>query len=92
MRVEFLQQSIFNFDIIEANAKGHNAKPAISFLIEYDYYKNGLRFPSKLYSEEAYRKGTTLKIESSMIVTLTDYIYYNVESKFDIDENESEKK
>jgi len=87
VRIEFLQQSLFNFEDILAEAKRNGAEPEISIILEYDYLKNGIRFPSKLFYEEAYRQGERLYIRSSLDVTLNDYIFYKVESKVDLDKN-----
>jgi hypothetical protein len=79
MKVEWNQESMGNIDIIEKEAEKVGAKPRITFISEYAYEKNGIRFPSRYYINEVYygkfpkvkRKKKLIKSETT--VSYSDY-------------------
>jgi hypothetical protein len=82
LRIEIYQQSIKNFAEIEKMAEKHGVEPRLTIINEYDILKNGIRFPSRVYYEEAYknRKGKLI-IQSQAYVTFKDYRFFTVETK-----------
>lgn len=54
LKIEWKQQSIKNYEIIEETALKIRAEPQITLIAEYGFEKNGIRFPSKLFIQEAY--------------------------------------
>ncbi|NIM14077.1 MAG: hypothetical protein GTO45_18700 [Candidatus Aminicenantes bacterium] len=82
LRIEIYQQSIGNFAEIEKMAEKYQVEPRITIINEYDIVKNGIRFPSRVYYEEAYKdeKGKYM-VQSQVNVTFSDYRFYTVETK-----------
>jgi hypothetical protein len=82
LRIEIYQQSIGNFAEIEQMAEKYQVEPRITIINEYDIVKNGIRFPSRVYYEEAYKdeKGKYM-VQSQVNVTFSDYRFYTVETK-----------
>jgi hypothetical protein len=82
LRIEIYQQSIKNFAEIEQMAEKHGVEPRLTIINEYDVLKNGIRFPSRVYYEEAYKnKQGKLIIRSQAYVTFKDYRFFTVETK-----------
>jgi hypothetical protein len=82
LRIEIYQQSIKNFAEIEKMAEKHGVEPRLTIINEYDILKNGIRFPSRVYYEEAYKnKQGKLIIRSQAYVTFKDYRFFTVETK-----------
>jgi len=82
LRIEIYQQSIKNYTEIEKMAEKHGVEPRLTIINEYDILKNGIRFPSRVYYEEAYKnkKGKRI-IQSQAYVTFKDYRFFTVETK-----------
>jgi hypothetical protein len=82
LRIEIYQQSIKNFAEIEKMAEKYGVEPRLTIINEYDILKNGIRFPSRVYYEEAYKnKQGKLIIQSQAYVTFKDYRFFTVETK-----------
>jgi len=82
LRIEIYQQSIKNFAEIEQLAEKHGVEPRLTIINEYDILKNGIRFPSRVYYEEAYKdRQGKLIIQSQAYVTFKDYQFFTVETK-----------
>ena len=82
LRIEIYQNSLANFGEIQRLAGQHNVEPCITIINEYEIVKKGIRFPSKLYYEEAYKdKGGKLMVQSVGNVTFRDYQFFNIETK-----------
>jgi hypothetical protein len=82
LRIEIYQKSLANFGEIQRLAGRHNVEPRITIINEYEIVKKGIRFPSKLYYEEAYRnKAGKLMVQSVGNVTFKDYRFFNIETK-----------
>ncbi len=82
LKIVWDQKSLGNYRDIEAWAKSHGAEARITAYCEYGVEKNGLRFPSKNYSEQAYlqwdgRKAVTGRIS----VAYKDYKFFTVETQ-----------
>jgi outer membrane lipoprotein-sorting protein len=82
LRIEIYQQSIGNFAEIEQMAEKYRVQPRITIINEYGIVKNGIRFPSRVYYEEAYKdeKGKYM-VQSRVNVSFSDYQFYTVETK-----------
>ena len=53
-KVEWVQESLKNYDVIEEFARKCHGAPRITLISEYGHEKNGLRFPNKYSLEKAY--------------------------------------
>ena len=68
--------------MIEEFAKSHDAEPQITAFSEYGREKNGLRFPSRNYSEQAYISPDKCIIVNARIsVVYKKYNFFTVERK-----------
>jgi len=54
LKIEWNQESLENFEEIEKAAEVLNATPRITFISEYGFEKNKIRFPNKYSVEESY--------------------------------------
>ena len=75
LKIEWEQESLENFEEIEKIAEMLNAKPEITFISEFGFEKNKIRFPNKYSVVERYipRFG----VEKSFIWSQTTVIYDN---------------
>ncbi|MBN1273272.1 MAG: hypothetical protein JXB26_13475 [Candidatus Aminicenantes bacterium] len=79
-KIEWIQESLRNYDVIEKFAQKCHGTPRITLISEYGHEKNGLRFPSKYSIEEAYIiPGRRKKIASKKTVRYTNYEFFSVE-------------
>jgi hypothetical protein len=82
LRTEIYQDSLRNFGDIEKMADKRQLEPYITIINEYDIVKKGVRFPSKLYYEEAYKdKRGKLMVQAVGNVLFKDYQFFTVETK-----------
>ncbi len=82
MKIEWEQASLGNYEKVLELAKSLDAEPHIFFVSEYDFEKNGLRFPSRYIVRETYRNRrmrTPVK-RSETIVTYDNYKFFTVET------------
>ena len=81
LKIEWNQKSMRNFEKIEEVAKELGAEPHITFISEYTFEKNGIRFPSKYFVKEEYSRPYRRKFKrSETTVTYRDYKYFTVET------------
>jgi len=67
---------------IEEIAKRYKAEPRITIISEYKFEKNGIRFPSRLYIEEAYGNKEGKKfVRSETDIVYRDYKFFTVETE-----------
>lgn len=67
---------------IEEIAKRYKAEPMITIISEYKFEKNGIRFPSRLYIEEAYGNKEEKKfVRSETDIVYRDYKFFTVETE-----------
>lgn len=67
---------------IEEIAKRYKAEPRITIILEYKFEKNGIRFPSRLYIEEAYSNKEGRKfVRSETDIIYRDYKFFTVETE-----------
>jgi hypothetical protein len=71
LRIEWQPESMGNYEGIEEMARELGMKPRLSFVSEYDFEKNGLRFPSRYEIEEAYSS----KVRTPLVRSKTEVIY-----------------
>jgi hypothetical protein len=82
LRTEIYQDSLRNFSDIEKMADKRQLEPYITIINEYDIVKKGVRFPSKLYYEEAYKdKKGRLMVQAVGNVVFKDYQFFTIETK-----------
>lgn len=86
VKIEWEPESIQNYELIEELAKKLSAKPELEFLAEYDFEKNGIRFPSKCSITERYlRQRGGSYTRSKTIITYKDYKFFTVETEVKYD-------
>ncbi|MCJ7580217.1 MAG: hypothetical protein MUP98_06750 [Candidatus Aminicenantes bacterium] len=82
LKIEWEQESLENFEEIEKIAERMNATPLITFISEYGYEKNKIRFPNKYSVEEIYisrRGGRFLRSETTVVYD--NYKFFTVDTK-----------
>jgi len=75
LKIEWEQESMGNFDIIEKLADELNAAPIVTFVSEFGFEKNKIRFPNKYSIVERYIP--LFGVEKSFIWSQTTVIYDN---------------
>lgn len=86
VKIEWEPKSIQNYELIEEFAKKLNAKPELEFLAEYNFEKNGIRFPSKCSITERYlRQRGGSYTRSKTTITYKDYKFFTVETEVKYD-------
>jgi hypothetical protein len=82
LKIVWDQRSLRNFKAIEEFAKSQGAEPQITAFSEYGREKNGLRFPSRNYSEQGYVLAGGRKIANARIsVVYKKYKFFTVETE-----------
>jgi hypothetical protein len=82
LKIVWDQRSLGNFKTVEEWAKEHGAEPRITSLSEYGVIKNGLRFPSRSYTDQAYLRKDRGKFSSAEITILyKGYRFFTVETE-----------
>jgi hypothetical protein len=85
MKIEWNQASMGNIRGIEEEAKRIGARPSLSFVSEYAYEKNGIRFPSQYFVKEEYiHPGMGRILVSETKVVYKDYRFFVVETEVEI--------
>jgi hypothetical protein len=80
-KIEWKPESIAGLESLEARAKKYGSELAVSLITEYGFEQNGIRFPSRDYSEEAYAKPDGKKfVRSRTSVVYKDYKFFIVET------------
>ena len=87
LKIAWDQKSLRNYKEIEEFAKSQDAEPSITAFSEYGYEKNGLRFPSRNYSEQGYVFSSGPKVANAKIsVVYKKYKFFTVETEVGFDE------
>jgi hypothetical protein len=82
LKIVWDQKSLGNFQNIAEWAKAHDAEPRITAFSEYGFEKNGLRFPSRNYTELAYLRKDTGKFANAEIsIIYKEYRFFTVETE-----------
>jgi outer membrane lipoprotein-sorting protein len=86
LKIEWNQEKMKRSEIIMDMAKRYKGTPVVTQTIEFEFEKNGIRFPSRFFIEEAYinKRGKTI-IHSETNVIYRDYKYFTVETKVKYD-------
>ncbi len=81
-KIAWDQKSLGNFQVIEERAKKLKAEPQVTSLSEYGFEKNGLRFPSRDSTEEAYIEKDGKKfVRAETIIVYKNYKFFTVETE-----------
>ena len=82
LKIEWQQESLENFEGIEKIAAEFKAKPEVSFVSEYEFEENQIRFPNKYTVREVYilPKGTRYTY-SEITVDYDNYKFFTVGTK-----------
>jgi len=82
LKIVWDQRSLGNFQSAEEWAKIHDAKPQITSFSEYGFEKNGLRFPSRSYTENAYiEKDKRKSVNAEISILYKNYKFFTVETE-----------
>jgi hypothetical protein len=81
LKIEWKPESISGYEELAGRAKKYESDLAVSLITEYGFEKNGIRFPSRDYTEEAYVKPNGKKfLRSRTSVVYKDYKFFTVET------------
>ncbi|MCD6192160.1 MAG: hypothetical protein J7L26_01670 [Candidatus Aminicenantes bacterium] len=82
LKLEWKQESLENYDLIQNLARQFRAKPRITLIAEYFQEKKGLRFPSRVIIKEDYlqARNRVLRV-SELIIKYKNYKFFTVETK-----------
>jgi len=84
-RMEWNQESIDNYELIEETAKMLNARPQVKLILEMGVEEKGIRFPSRYIQREEYvNKRGALLIRSEATVNYKNYKFFAVETEVEI--------
>lgn len=82
LKILWDQRSLGNFKAVEQWATEHDAEPMITSLSEYGVAKNGLRFPSRSYTDQGYLRKDRGKFSSAEITVIyKKYRFFTVETQ-----------
>jgi len=80
LKVEWSQKRVGNFQVFEDRAKRYKSEPLITISSEFKVERNGLRFPSRFFIEEAYIDKNGKKfVHSETTTTYCDFKFFTVE-------------
>jgi outer membrane lipoprotein-sorting protein len=82
LKIVWDQKSLGNFQRVEEWAKVNDAEPQITAFSEYGFEKNGLRFPSRNYTENALVKKNKQKyVNAEISIRYKNYKFFMVETE-----------
>ncbi len=85
MKIEWNQRSISDFERFEKEVKRIGVRPQITFISEYAFEKNGIRFPSRYIVREEYiHPNWGKKKKSEISVVYKNYKFFIVETEVKI--------
>jgi hypothetical protein len=80
LRIEWSENRVGHYDIFEERGKKFGRTPRLVIRSDFSAEKNGIRFPSRLYVEEAYLTGKGKAfVRSKTEVVYTDFKFFGVE-------------
>jgi hypothetical protein len=80
LRIDWSEDRVGNFDVFEKRGELYKRKPRLTIRSEFSAEKNGIRFPSHLYVEEAYLKDSGKAfIRSKTDIVYKDFKFFTVE-------------
>jgi outer membrane lipoprotein-sorting protein len=81
LKIEWKPESLPDIENLKARAKKYQSDLSVTLITEYGFEKNGIHFPSRDTSEEAYLKPDGRKfIRSRTAVVYRDYKFFTVET------------
>jgi hypothetical protein len=84
-RMEWNQESVDNYELIEETARMLKARPRIGLVLEMGIEEKGIRFPSKYIEQESYvNKQGGILIRSETTVTYKNYKFFTVETEVEL--------
>jgi hypothetical protein len=82
LKIVWDQKSLGNYQAVEEWAKSHGAEPLITAYTEYGMEKNGIRFPSRNFCEQACLLADKRKVVDARISTIyKNYKFFTVETE-----------
>jgi hypothetical protein len=85
MKIEWNQRSMGNIERVEKEVKKMGIRPQITFISEYAFEKNGIRFPSRYIVREEYiHPNWGKKKKSEISVVYKNYKFFIVETEVKI--------
>mgnify|MGYP001084846930 FL=1 len=80
LKIEWSESRVGRFDIFEQRGQKYDRKPRLVISSEFSAEKNGIRFPSRLFVEEAYLNDAgRAAIRSTTEVVYRDFKFFTVE-------------
>lgn len=85
VKIEYNENRIGHYEVFEARGKNYGRKPRLTLRAEFSAEKNGIRFPSKLFIEEAYlnERGRVF-VRSETSVAYKNFKFFTVETDSNI--------
>ena len=82
LKIEWHPESIGHYETIKQRAESYKATPLVTSVSEYGFEKNGIRFPNRDFTEEAYvtQKGKKF-VRSETVVLYLKYKFFTVETE-----------
>jgi hypothetical protein len=81
LKIEWEPKSLGQYEWIEARALKYKAKPEMTSITEYGLEKNGIRFPSRDFTEETYIMPNGKKfVRATTVILYKDYKFFTVET------------
>ncbi len=82
LKIVWDQASLGNFKTVDEWAKENGAEPQINSFSEYGIAKNGLRFPSRSFTDQGYRRKDGGSFSSATITVMyREYRFFTVETE-----------
>jgi hypothetical protein len=82
LKIQWSEKRVNHYEITLKRAEQYNRKPRLTIRSEFQVEKNGVRFPSKLFIEEAYvSEGGLVFVRSETNVTYKDFKFFTVETE-----------
>lgn len=82
LKIVWDEEIMASSGVIQQLAQQYKGEPRFIQITEFGFEKNGIRFPSKYFIEEAYvRENGKKKVHSEMSVIYKDYQFFTVETE-----------
>ncbi len=79
LKIQWSERRVNHYEITLKRAEQYNRKPRLTIRSDFQVEKNGIRFPSKLFIEEAYvSEGGLVFVRSETNVTYKDFKFFTV--------------
>ena len=80
LKIEWDESRVGRYEIFRERGEKYKLKPRITVITEFSVAKNGLRFPTKAFYEEAYLNERGRKfVRSETTVEYADFKFFTVE-------------